>query len=168
MSDRWADWLLSRRFAGSEGVRREFMERLTQVREKVLDNAELASAEVLLDVGSGDGLIAFASLERGAGSVIYCDICEDLLNKSRTIAADLGTLDRCRFVQTPAEDLCPIARSSVDVVTTRSVLIYVKDKQRAFTEFFRVLRPAGRISSSNRSTVFPTPPGRVGGRRVLR
>jgi arsenite methyltransferase len=34
----------------------------------------------------------------------------------------------------------------VDVVTTRSVLIYVAAKQAAFAEFFRVLRPGGRLS----------------------
>jgi arsenite methyltransferase len=32
------------------------------------------------------------------------------------------------------------------VVTTRSVLIYVDDKASAFEEFFRVLRPGGRLS----------------------
>ena len=36
--------------------------------------------------------------------------------------------------------------NSVDLVTTRSVLIYVKEKERAFGEFLRVLRPGGRIS----------------------
>ncbi len=35
---------------------------------------------------------------------------------------------------------------NADVVTTRSVLIYVADKERAFREFFRVLRPGGRLS----------------------
>jgi len=35
---------------------------------------------------------------------------------------------------------------SVDVVTTRSVLIYVDNKRKAFEEFHRVLRPHGRIS----------------------
>jgi SAM-dependent methyltransferase len=34
----------------------------------------------------------------------------------------------------------------MDVVTTRSVLIYVQDKPRAFSEFARVLRPGGRLS----------------------
>jgi arsenite methyltransferase len=32
------------------------------------------------------------------------------------------------------------------MVTTRSVLIYVDDKRRAFEEFHRVLRPGGRLS----------------------
>jgi ubiquinone/menaquinone biosynthesis C-methylase UbiE len=34
----------------------------------------------------------------------------------------------------------------VDVVTLRSVVIYVPEKQRAFDEVFRVLRPGGRPS----------------------
>jgi SAM-dependent methyltransferase len=50
-------------------------------------------------------------------------------------------------VQAPADRLDGIARASVDVVTTRSVLIYVQDKAAAFAEFRRVLRPGGRVSS---------------------
>jgi hypothetical protein len=34
----------------------------------------------------------------------------------------------------------------VDIVTTRSVLIFVQEKERALSEFFRVLRPEGRLS----------------------
>ena len=54
--------------------------------------------------------------------------------------------ERCRFVVNSADDLHDVSNSSVDVVTTRSVLIYVDAKARAFAEFFRVLRPGGRIS----------------------
>ena len=50
-------------------------------------------------------------------------------------------------MQASADRLTGIADASVDVVTTRSVLIYVADKAAAFGEFRRVLRPGGRISS---------------------
>ena len=50
------------------------------------------------------------------------------------------------FVVARAEDLEPVADSSVDIVTTRSVLIYVHDKAAAFRAFHRVLRSGGRIS----------------------
>ncbi|MGH3001589.1 MAG: class I SAM-dependent methyltransferase [Gaiellaceae bacterium] len=115
-------------------------------RDKVLDRARLAEGATLLDVGCGEGLIAFGALERGASQVIFSDISRDLLDFCRSAATDLGVLDRCEFVQAAAHDLRAIAGSSVDVVATRSVLIYVEDKAGAFAEFARVLRPGGRIS----------------------
>ena len=53
---------------------------------------------------------------------------------------------RSRFLVASADDLGSVSSASVDVVTTRSVLIYVEDKRTAFSEFARVLRPGGRIS----------------------
>jgi ubiquinone/menaquinone biosynthesis C-methylase UbiE len=144
--DQWAAWLLERRFAAGEDLRREFMDDLAEVREKVLDNAALSEGETLLDVGCGDGLIGFGALDRGANLVVFSDVSEELLDTCRAIAAELDILERCRFVLGSAEGLAGVADSSVDVVTTRSVLIYVTEKERAFQRFHRVLRPGGRIS----------------------
>jgi arsenite methyltransferase len=55
-------------------------------------------------------------------------------------------VDRCRFVRASGDDLSGLEDASVDVVTTRSVLIYIDRKTAAFTEFFRVLRAGGRLS----------------------
>src|SRR5918999_166821 len=105
MTDRWAEWLLERRFGGDEGVRGEFLERLAVTRDNVLDNARLVEGETLLDVGCGDGLIAFGALERGAGEVTFVDVSQDLLDESRRIAEELGVVERCHFVHATAEDL---------------------------------------------------------------
>jgi SAM-dependent methyltransferase len=64
----------------------------------------------------------------------------------RGIAESLGVTARCEFVTASASRLDAVDSSSVDVVATRSVLIYVEDKAAAFEEFFRVLRPGGRIA----------------------
>jgi SAM-dependent methyltransferase len=144
--DRWAQWHANRRFGGDPDVRQRFLSNLAATRDRVLDRAALSAGERLLDVGCGEGLIAFGALERGASVVTFSDISADLLDFCRRAATDLGVMERCEFVQAPADDLVPISDASVDVVTTRSVLIYVKDKSRAFTEFARVLRPGGRIS----------------------
>jgi SAM-dependent methyltransferase len=144
--DRWAEWLAERRFGGDSELKMRYLERLARTRDSVLDRADLQEGETLLDVGCGEGLIGFGALERGAGAVIFSDISADLLDFCREAAAELGVLDRCRFVEAGAEDLAAIEDGSIDVVTTRSVLIYVKEKAAAFGELARVLRPGGRIS----------------------
>ncbi len=144
--DRWAEWLAERRFGGDPETRAATLARLAEVRGEVLDRAELRGGETLLDVGCGEGLIGFGALERGAGRVVFSDISSDLLDFCREAAAELGVLDRCCFVQAAAADLAPVEDASADVVTTRSVLIYQRDKAGAFAEFARVLRPGGRIS----------------------
>ncbi len=58
----------------------------------------------------------------------------------------MGVEDRCDFINASADGLTEVPDQSVDVVTTRSVLIYVKDKQAVFKEFHRVLRHGGRFS----------------------
>ncbi len=144
--DKWADWLAERRFGGDPETRRRFLAHLTTTRDKVLDLAHLAEGETLLDVGCGEGLIGFGAFERGAAAVVFGDISPDLLEFCRKRASDLGVLDRCRFIEASADDLGAIIDASVDVVTTRSVLIYVVDKRAVFGEFARVLRPGGRVS----------------------
>ena len=53
---------------------------LLPVRDRVLRNAALTGGETLLDVGAGDGLIAFGALELigEGGRVIFSDISQDL------------------------------------------------------------------------------------------
>lgn len=146
--DQWAEWLLHRRHGGDPEALQRTLAFLSPVRDRVLANAQIAPGETVLDVGAGDGLIAFGAVERvgPTGQVILSDVSQDLLDHTQALATQLGVLTRCRFVRAAAEDLAPISDASVDVVTTRSVLIYVKEKQRAFIEFARVLRPGGRIS----------------------
>ena len=80
------------------------------------------------------------------GTVIFSDISADLLAYCRSTAGKKGVLERCVFLRASADDLTEIGDNEVNVVTVRSVLIYVERKRRAFAEFFRVLRPDGRLS----------------------
>jgi SAM-dependent methyltransferase len=146
VTDIWADWLRTRRTGGDAEYEARLLAQLAQVRDRVLDNARLEPTDRLLDVGCGNGLIAFGALERGAQEVVFADISKPLLDDCAALAEANGLTSRCRFVEAPATDLDPIADQSIDVVTTRSVLIYVEEKDRAFREFHRVLRPGGRIS----------------------
>ncbi len=146
--DKWAKWLLEGRDGGDPEQRAKSLEHLIPIRDRVLENAGIRPAEVVLDVGGGDGLIAFGALDRvgDAGEVIVADISADLVAHASQLADDLGVSERMSFIVARAEDLGSIEDLSVDVVTTRSVLIYVDDKAAAFRAFHRVLRPMGRFS----------------------
>ncbi len=146
--DQWAEWLLDRRFGGDSGQRERLLEGLIPWRDRILENAAVQRGETFLDVGAGDGLIAFGALDLVGedGRVIFSDISQDLLDHARRLAEEMGVAERCKFLLAPADDLSSLEDASVDIVTTRSVLIYVEDKRRAFEEFFRVLKPGGRIS----------------------
>ena len=169
--DLWAKWLLHRRFGGDPEELQRTLDFLYPIRDKVLANARIQAGDTLLDVGAGDGLIAFGALEQigPTGKVILSDISQDLLDHDRTLAEETDVADRCEFIYAAAEDLSPIPDASVDVVTTRSVLIYVADKQRAFDEFFRVLRPGGRISLFEPINRFgyPEQPNKFSGHDVM-
>lgn len=147
--DRWHRWLLEVRHGGDVAYREHLLtEFLYPWRDEILDRAQLKPGETLLDVGTGDGLIGFGALDRvGAeGHVIFSDISQDLLDHCRDAATVEGLLQRCTFVRVAADSLEGITDASADVVTTRSVLIYVKDKAKAFREFHRVLKSGVRVS----------------------
>jgi ubiquinone/menaquinone biosynthesis C-methylase UbiE len=151
--DRWHRWLLDIRHGGDPAqldlVRRE----LALIRDQVLDRAAVRSDDTLLDVGTGDGLVAFGALDRLGpdGRVVFSDISSDLLEHCRAAAAAAGQLDRCSFVAASADRLAGIADASVDVVTARSALIYVADKAAAFAESGGCWRRAVGSASSSRS-----------------
>jgi ubiquinone/menaquinone biosynthesis C-methylase UbiE len=151
--DRWAAWLLDRRFGGDSAQRDAMLPALYRYRDEVLRRAAIRPGDVVLDVGCGDGLIGFgaADLVGPFGRVVFSDVSADLLAACRDIAASsadpTGTpTRRFAFVQTGLPALDGIASNSVDVATTRSVLIYVDDIAGSFTALHRVLRPGGRLS----------------------
>ncbi|MDQ3910939.1 MAG: hypothetical protein M3305_04010 [Actinomycetota bacterium] len=88
--DRWAEWLLERRHGGDEEDLKATMDFLYPIRDRVLRNAAVSEGEILLDVGAGDGLIAFGALELvgGSGRVIFSDIFHDLLDRAVSRGGD--------------------------------------------------------------------------------
>ncbi len=165
--DRWAVWFAERRHGGDAESLRRTLAFLAPVRDRVVANARLSPSDRVLDVGCGDGLIAFAALDAVApsGEVVFSDVSTDLLERCRELAGDAGVVDRCRFVRAPASDLSAIEDATVDAVTLRSVLIYEQERARAFSQFFRVLRPGGRLSLFEpiNSFGFPEPKDRFHG-----
>jgi arsenite methyltransferase len=166
-ADEWSSWLRERRDAGNDRQRAVALDHLSEIRERILQAAEPLRGSTVLDVGTGDGLVGLAALDRVGpeGVVIFSDISEALLAQCRLEVEARGNLDRAQFIRASAEGIAEIPDASVDVVTTRSVLIYVADKTRAFSAFHRVLRSGGCLSlfePINR-LMFPEPSDRFWG-----
>jgi arsenite methyltransferase len=146
--DKWMQWLLHRRYGDNPEQHQHVLANLARIRDHVLQNAQIAPGHVVLDLGTGDGLIAFSALEQVGdhGRVIFSDISHDALDHCHACAQHLGMLDRCQFLYASADDLTQLDDVSVDIVTIRSVLIYISTKQQVFHECYRILKPGGRLS----------------------
>lgn len=159
--DRWAEWLLYRRYGNDPALLQKFLVYLSTVRDRILDGARVAEGDVVFDAGSGDGLLAFGALERvgQCGKVIFNDVSQDLLSHSAQLAQTRGVSDRCEFVCAPVSGLPDSLNASLDVVMARAVLIYVEDKRRALRQFYYALKPDGRLSICEPvcSFAFPEP-----------
>ncbi len=110
-------------------------------------HANLEPGEAVLDIGCGagiDSLLAARQVGPG-GSVIGLDMLEEMLERSRSHAAEAGLAERCEFVRGEMERL-PLPAESVDVVISNGVLSLSPRKARVLSEIFRVLRPGGRLT----------------------
>jgi arsenite methyltransferase len=116
---------------------------LERTRDTVLTNARIGKAETVADVGAGTGLLTIGAVECVGrnGDVLAFDVSADALAELRRLCAAPNVA-----YLIGSADVLPLPGESVDVVVTRSVLIYVRDKSEAAREFFRVLRPGGRCS----------------------
>jgi ubiquinone/menaquinone biosynthesis C-methylase UbiE len=150
VSDVWSDWLLHRRHADDEAYAAVVRTSVERIADRVLDGARLAPGMTLADIGSGEGLVAFRAIERVGASlqVILSDVSAPMLEHAESLARERRVEQQCRFVECPADALLGIADASVDVVTSRAVLAYVADKAKALREWFRILKPGGRIAAA--------------------
>ncbi|HSZ55231.1 MAG TPA: methyltransferase domain-containing protein [Tepidisphaeraceae bacterium] len=146
--DSWSRWLLERRHGGDSRYKAVVRRDVERYRDRVLDAARLEAGMTFVDVGSGDGLLAFGAIDRVGPSlrVVLTDLSEPLLRHAEQLAIERGVRGQCRFLHAPADRLEAIVDGTADVVATRAVLAYVADKRAAFREFHRVLVPGGWLS----------------------
>jgi arsenite methyltransferase len=147
-TDEWSDWLLHVRHAGDPAYGRIVRAVVERYADRVLDTACLSPGMTLVDIGTGDGLLAFRAIERIGATlrVVLTDISEPLLRHAEKSAVQRGVSGQCRFIQCSAEALAGIDDASADVVAARAAIAYVPDKAAAFREFHRVLKPGGRLA----------------------
>ena len=107
--------------------------------------APLASGATVVDIGCGAGmdLLLAARAVGPTGRAIGVDMTEEMADRTRAGARALG-MQHVEVRIGDALDL-PIEPESVDFVMSNGVLNLTPDKQQAFGEVFRVLKPGGQF-----------------------
>jgi arsenite methyltransferase len=102
--------------------------------------------ESVLDIGCGAGVDLLLAARRAgpSGKAIGVDMTPSMLESAKRGALKAGLWENVEVRRGIAEDL-PVETESVDVVISNGVINLSPDKDRAFREVCRVLRPGGRL-----------------------
>ena len=98
------------------------------------------AGETILDVAAGTGTSS-ASLARNGASVVAADFSAGMIDVGRQRQAGNPFI---RFVQADAMDL-PFDDDTFDAVTISFGLRNIVDPKKALAEFYRVVKPGGRV-----------------------
>jgi SAM-dependent methyltransferase len=101
--------------------------------------APLTASDCVYDLGSGDGRLLFAALEKGAGCCVGIDIDADLVQAAREKARQKGIADKVHFIQS---DILEADLSSATVVLC---FLYPTAFGALRLKFEEELKPGARV-----------------------
>ena len=111
--------------------------------------AKIKKGDSVLDLGSGAGNDCFVAraIVGEEGKVTGIDFTDEMLKKADENVKKLGYTNVV-FVKGDIEEM-PLPDNQYDVVLSNCVLNLVPDKNKAFSEIFRVLKPEGHFCVSD-------------------
>ncbi|MDP2209667.1 MAG: arsenite methyltransferase [Bacteroidota bacterium] len=111
--------------------------------------ADLVEGMTVLDLGSGAGIDCFVASKHvgSTGKVIGVDMTEEMLSKANENKKKINAANvEFRFGEI---ETLPVDTNSVDRVISNCVINLVPDKQKAFSEIYRVLKLNGKFTVSD-------------------
>ncbi len=105
----------------------------------MLDRTGVRSGR-LLDVGCGGGHMGLAVCREGDFQGVLLDLSREAVERAAERITESGLEDRLRAVCGNVEDL-PFNDNEFDLVVSRGSVFFWKNKERAFREIYRVMKP---------------------------
>ena len=111
--------------------------------------AGIKEGMTILDLGSGAGNDVFVvrRIVGEKGKVIGIDFTDEMIHKARLNCDKLG-YNNVEFRKGDIENM-PLGANSIDIIVSNCVLNLVPDKEKAFAEMLRVLKPGGSFCVSD-------------------
>jgi SAM-dependent methyltransferase len=110
-----------------------------QLIDSFFELAPVTASDVVYDLGSGDGRLLFAALEKGAGKCVGIDIDPDCVDTAREAAKNKGVGEQVTFIEGDV--------LNQDLSGATVLLVYLLQSGIAFLrpKFEMELRPGTRI-----------------------
>lgn len=123
---------------------------------ELLELCHVNKDSYVLDVGCGVGATACYTAKEYECKVVGVDLSEGMINRSRERAKRKGVEDRVKFRVADAQDL-PFEDGLFDAVISESVSTFIKDKQKAVSEYARVTKQGGYVGLNEVIWIKPPP-----------
>lgn len=111
---------------------------------QLMKYADLRPADVVLDVGCGNGHHLFY-LAPSIGCGIGIDFSSNMINSAQNILRNSPDSQKLQFQLDNARDMKTITDESIDVVICIGSFEHMLEKERVIRQFRRVLKPEGRL-----------------------